>query len=65
MKTVKMLNGETKYFEEVNGELVEVERKGRFTPYYNEDYLIFQEMDGRIITINPTHWGSVEVYKHD
>ena len=29
----------------------------------NEDYLIFQETDGRIITINPIHWGSVEVYK--
>lgn len=31
----------------------------------NETSIKFEEKDGRIITINPTHWGSVEVYKHD
>lgn len=31
----------------------------------NETFLKFQEKDGRIITINPSHWGSVEVYKHE
>ena len=31
----------------------------------NETFLKFQEKDGRIITINPSQWGSVEVYKHD
>ena len=29
----------------------------------NETFIKFEEMDGRIITINPTHWGSVEAYK--
>lgn len=31
----------------------------------NETFIKFQEEDGRIITINPSQWGSVEVYKHD
>ena len=29
----------------------------------NETFIKFQEEDGRIITINPSQWGSVEVYK--
>ena len=27
----------------------------------NETFITFQEKDGRIITINPDQWGSVEV----
>ena len=27
----------------------------------NEEFIKFQEKDGRIITINPSQWGSVEV----
>lgn len=29
----------------------------------NETFIKFEENDGTIITINPTYWGSVEVYK--
>ena len=28
----------------------------------NETFIKFQEEDGRTITINPSQWGSVEVY---
>lgn len=31
----------------------------------NETFIEFHEIDGRIITINPSQWGSVEVYKYD
>ena len=30
-----------------------------------ETFIKFQEKDGRLITFNPSQWGSVEVYKHD
>jgi len=29
----------------------------------NESFIKFEEMDGRIITISPFQWGSVEAYK--
>ena len=31
----------------------------------NETVIKFQEKDGRIITINPSQWGSVEVYRQN
>ena len=37
-------------------QFIENQKKG------NEDYLFFEEKDGRKITLNPSFWGSVEVF---